>query len=66
MNLVLKMAIIASGQSQRAIAQAAGLDENKLSRLVRGRDMATAAQQKALARVLRRKLSELFPTRDAA
>ena len=64
LNLPLKLAIVLSGRSQIQIAKAANLHESKLSRIIRGHDEATEADKKAIARVLRRKVTDLFPTDD--
>jgi transcriptional regulator with XRE-family HTH domain len=59
-NLALKIAIVESGLSQVDVAVAADIHESKLSTIVNGRREASAAEQKALARVLKRKVTELF------
>jgi transcriptional regulator with XRE-family HTH domain len=64
-NLALKIAIIESGLSQVDIAKAAELHESRLSQIVNGRREPTDAEQKVLARVLRRKAALLFPQSEA-
>lgn len=60
-NLTLKLAIVASGRTQREIAERARIPEVRLSKLVTGREDATLAERARLARVLHRKRSDLFP-----
>jgi hypothetical protein len=59
-NTRLKSAILASGQFQRDVARAANIDETRLSDIVRGRTLATAIEQHALAVVLNAPVSQLF------
>lgn len=61
MNLHLKMAIVASGKTQIAIAKRIGLTEPQMSRIVHGHDEPSDETKKALARILRRPVHELFP-----
>lgn len=56
----LKLAIVASGRSQRDIAAAVGISEFKLSRIVNRRAHADAATRAALARELGRSPAALF------
>jgi hypothetical protein len=60
MNVRLKLAILASGQTQRKVARAADLDETRLSDIVRGRVVATSDEQRSLGAVLRTPASRLF------
>ncbi len=60
-NLALKVAIVTSGFTQRAVAQKAGMSELRLSQLVNRRIPVTADDKRLLAKVLRRRQSELFP-----
>lgn len=60
-NLALKLAIIASGHRQYVIAGKAGIQETLLSKFITGRAEPTDEQKKALARVLRKPIEELFP-----
>jgi Helix-turn-helix len=60
-NLALKIAIIESGLLQVDVAKAADLHETRLSQIVNQRREANDAERKALARVLKRKPTQLFP-----
>jgi transcriptional regulator with XRE-family HTH domain len=60
-NLALKVAIVTSGFTQRAVAQKAGMSELRLSQLVNRRIPVTADDKRILAKVLKRRQSELFP-----
>lgn len=60
-NLALKVAIVQSGRSQIQVAKDASLPESRLSRIINGHDVASAAERRALARILKRKADELFP-----
>lgn len=60
-NIALKIAIVESGLSQVDIADAADIHESKLSYIVNGRRQPSDAERKALARVLKRKATDLFP-----
>jgi len=64
-NLALKVAIVESGQTQVAVSEAVGMDNTRLSTIIHGRRAATEAEQKALAKVLKRKRADLFPTAAA-
>ena len=66
MNMPLKLAILESRRSQIAIAKAARIHESKLSRIIRGHDEPTDAEKKAIARALRRKVDDVFPSHDEA
>lgn len=57
----LKIAIWDSGKPQIVVAQKAKIHETRLSKIVHGHLEPTADEQKALARVLRRPIDELFP-----
>jgi transcriptional regulator with XRE-family HTH domain len=59
-NIALKVAIVESGLSQVDIAEAIDMHDTKLSFIVNGRREPSDAEQKAIARVLKRKVSELF------
>ena len=52
MRVALKVAIFASGNSQRQVAAAAGVPENKLSEIVRGWADPSPAERQALTQVL--------------
>ena len=60
LNLALKVAILRTRQSQRAIAQAAGIPETRLSQIVNDRVIATTDERRALAKVLEQKVASLF------
>jgi transcriptional regulator with XRE-family HTH domain len=60
-NIPLKIAIVQSGLSQADVAEAVDMHDTKLSMIVNGRREPSDAEQKALARVLKRKASQLFP-----
>jgi len=62
-NIALKIAIVESGLSQVDIAEAADLHESRLSHIVNGRRDANDAERKVLARVLKRRVTQLFPER---
>lgn len=61
LNLALKVAILESGKTQRVIAVRTGIDETRLSRIVRGQISPVKLERKALTRVLHKAESELFP-----
>jgi transcriptional regulator with XRE-family HTH domain len=60
MNTALKMAILERGLTQIALAKAVGLSEPQLSRIIHEHQEATDDQKKAIAKVLHRKVQELF------
>lgn len=60
-NVALKLAIFGSGITQIRIAKQIGIHESRLSRIIRGHDEPSEAEKKAIARVLRRPVTELFP-----
>lgn len=60
LRLELKLAILKSGKSQRFVAAAAGISENRLSEIVRGWSVPREGEQQALAQVLQKPASELF------
>jgi transcriptional regulator with XRE-family HTH domain len=60
-NLALKIAIVESGRSQADVAADIGMHDTKLSMIVNGRREPSDAERKAIARVLKRKPSQLFP-----
>jgi transcriptional regulator with XRE-family HTH domain len=59
-NLALKIAIIESGLTQFDVAKAADIHHTRLSHIINGHREANEAEQKALARVLKRKIAQLF------
>ena len=56
----LKDAIMADGRKQYLIADLAGINETKLSKIIMGRRTASKAERKALAKVLKKSIRELF------
>ena len=60
MRLALKIAILASGKTQRRVAADAGLSENRLSEIVRGWADPRDVERLALAGVLGQPASALF------
>jgi transcriptional regulator with XRE-family HTH domain len=66
MNMALKIAILESGLTQLEIAKAADLHESRLSQIVNEHREASDAERKALARVLKRKATQLFPAAAGA
>lgn len=56
----LKDAIMADGRKQYLIAGLAGINETLLSKFAIGRRIPTEVQKKALAKVLRKSVRELF------
>jgi len=61
-NMRLKLAIVASGQSQRDLSLKTGIGEVRLSGIVHGRRDPTAEERRELARVLRLPQRKLFAT----
>ncbi len=59
-NIALAQAIEDSGWKQFRIAEKAGLTEQRLSRIKAGRSEPTPEEQRALAKVLRRPVSQMF------
>ncbi len=66
MNMALKIAIVKSRRTQVAIAEAAGLHDSYLSYIVHGHRKASEAQERAIARALKCKRSDLFPSSSDA
>jgi transcriptional regulator with XRE-family HTH domain len=65
-NNALRTAIFQSGQKQIDIAKKVGIHESRLSKLARGHLDANDDEKRALARVLRKPIDELFPEEMAA
>lgn len=61
-NLALKLAIVGTGKKQGAIARSARIEQVQLSKIVTGRIEPSPTERKALARVLARPESDLFPS----
>jgi transcriptional regulator with XRE-family HTH domain len=64
MNMSLKLAITASPYSQIELAGKTGIHESRLSKIVNGHLDPNAAEQAALAKALRKPISELFPAKQ--
>lgn len=62
LNMALKVAIVESGHTSKAIAMRARIGEVRLSAFVHRRLEPSAQERKALARVLQRHESFLFPS----
>jgi|GEM_PF-3044242 plasmid maintenance system antidote protein VapI len=60
MNLELKLAIIASEMTQRALAKKLGWPEDVISKIIRQVRVARAHEKVALARCLGKPVGELF------
>jgi len=65
-NVALKVAIVQSEQTQRAIAKRAGMSELRLSQLVTRRLEPTPDDKRGLAKALRCRQSDLFPTEQTS
>jgi len=65
-NLALKIAILESGLSQVDVAEAVDLHESRLSQIINGRREPSDAEMKAIARLLKRKPAQLFPSEALA
>lgn len=64
-NTPLKLAIVASGKTQRDIAALAQLGEVRLSAIITGRIVPSAEEKRAIARALRRPQGDLFGNEPA-
>ena len=60
-NTALRVAIVESGILQGDIAERIAIHSTALSAIVRGRRKATPVQQAKLAKLLKRKVADLFP-----
>lgn len=60
LNATLKLAIFQSGRTQTEIAKQTGIDETRLSRIVRGHVEASEDEQKLIAKALKQPASSLF------
>ncbi len=65
MNMALKFAIVNSRKRQIEIAKRARIHETRLSKIINGYLDANEDEKKALARVLRTSVDELFPVAAA-
>lgn len=61
-NKALKHAIVDDGRSQRTIAGRTHIEETRLSRILSGQIVPTPKERRALSRILRRPIRELFPS----
>lgn len=59
-NIPLKVAIVQSGKTQNAIAEEIGMSVFRLSRIVNGHDYPRPEERTALAKAVRRRVSEVF------
>ena len=59
-NAELKLAIFTSGRRQVDIAEKTGIHESRLSNIINGRAEPNDDEKKAIARVLRRPVEQLF------
>ena len=59
-NVRLKIALLESGQHQYEIAEACGLTELKLSKIVTGRSQVSEVEKTKIARKLKRPVGDLF------
>jgi len=64
-NTPLKLAIVASGKTQRDIAALAQLGEVRLSAIITGRIVPSPEEKRAIAKALRRPQGELFTDQPA-
>jgi DNA-binding XRE family transcriptional regulator len=62
----LKLAIVASGHSQRAIAEMVGIDEPQFNHIVAGRRTPNLVRAIALSRLLDTPVEDLFPDAHGA
>lgn len=65
MNRALKVAIVASGRTQREVAKRAGMDQWRLSRIIAEDITPRADEQAKIARILRLPVEELFAGLEA-
>jgi transcriptional regulator with XRE-family HTH domain len=65
-NLPLRVAIAATGGTQKDVARRAGINQFRLSRIVRNDVTPTKAERAALARALRTPIAELFVSEATA
>lgn len=61
----LVIAILDRDITQIEIAKKARMHESRLSRIINGHDVPTPDEKKALARILRRTVDQLFPSSEA-
>jgi transcriptional regulator with XRE-family HTH domain len=63
-NIALKVAIAATGRTQREVADEVGLNESRLSLIVNGHWNPDDRTQATLAATLGRTVDELWPARE--
>lgn len=66
MNKALKIAIVDRGLKQYVIAQRIGVDEARMSGFVNERFEPTADEKRKIARILRKSVTELWPSESEA
>jgi transcriptional regulator with XRE-family HTH domain len=64
LNEKLKVAILSSPWKQFRLAEAAGIGENRLSKIVGGHAKATRGERERLAEVLQVRVEELFSSKE--
>lgn len=65
-NSTLKTAIFLKRTTQTLVAQKAGVQESRLSRIIHGYVSPSDDEKRAIARALRLPVEELFPASEAA
>lgn len=65
-NVALKVAIIQSKFRQIDVAAKAGINNSKFSHIILGRAEPTIDEKKAIAKVLKRPIADLFPDEATA
>jgi transcriptional regulator with XRE-family HTH domain len=60
LNVALRVAIAATGRTQKDVARRAGINQWRLSRIVRNDVTPTAVERARLARILAKPVQELF------
>ena len=64
LNERLKIAILSSPWKQFRLAEAAGIGENRLSKIVGGHAKATRGEKAKLAAILQLEVDDLFPPKE--
>jgi transcriptional regulator with XRE-family HTH domain len=64
MMVLLKLALLRSGEAQYELASRLGIGETRLSRIVRGRVRPTPEERKGIAEELGVPEADLFPSTD--
>jgi transcriptional regulator with XRE-family HTH domain len=60
-HIPLKVAILVSGKRHQDVADKAGINSTKFSHILSGRRQPTKAEKAAIARVLRKRIADVFP-----